>query len=877
MKTLHYRLAGLLLATSALVAPQVAFAQQPTTAQEAPAPEEPTEEGTVEEIVVLGRFIPQPMRETSEVATFLGEEDLKRQGDDNAAVALTRVTGLSLVSGKFVYVRGLGERYSSALLNGSPLPSPEPLQRVVPLDLFPSNILAGTTVQKTYSTNYPGEFGGGVIDLRTISIPNQPFINVGFSVGGNSETTLRNGITYYGSDTDWLGYDDGTRDTSNELDLALRTGKRISIGNFTAEEIQKIGWSFVNAPLNLIQKESNVPADFSADISGGRAFDTGWGSVGFVAVAGFDSSWRKRKGQQQEGLVENGVIGVRTDYDYTSTQNYVVVNGLFSTALQWGDNEIKWTNLYIHSTTKEARIRVGFDDGAGRDVRDDFTEWFERSLISTQLTGTHEFGNFEVDWRGSFAETTRDAPYEKGIRYRLVNGVYQHDASQEQNYTRFSEVEDQVASAGIDFKYTWALSDERDAVFSGGLYYMDNDRSAESREFRFLALDASLPLAVQRERVDYLLSDFNIGPGGLQIRETTGAEGAAAYDAALEVKAGYVQADVEVIPLVRAALGVRYEDATQSVTPRDLFGGTPPLSPAPIEEAYWLPAGTVTWNFYEDMQLRFGASKTIARPQFRELAPQQYLDPDSDRVFIGNPFLVDTELLNLDGRYEWYFDRGQFITAGVFYKDLKKPVEAVINEAGSTVQQTYINAPKARLYGAEFEVKKVFEPIMEGPFFGSKRWLVQANYTYTKSEVQVDPDDVVFPLAGAGSPRPATELVRDGSQLQGQSEHLANLQFGWEDDENQSQATLLVTYASERITARGRPGQPDLIQDPGVMLDFTYRKGFQVGDYDFTFGVELRNLLDEKFLESQKLGGGEVLNNTYAIGTSASMSLSARF
>src|SRR5690606_26766674 len=161
---------------------------------------------------------------------------------------------------------------------------------------------------------------------------------------------------------------------------------------------------------------------------------------------------------------------------------------------------------------------------------------------------------------------------------------------------------------------------------------------------------------------------------------------------------------------------------------------------------YWLPAGTVTWNFYEDMQLRFGASKTIARPQFRELAPQQYLDPDSDRVFIGNPYLMDTELLNFDARYEWYFDRGQVITLGAFYKDIDRPIEAVINESGSTVQQTYLNAPKATLYGVEVEAKKVFEPFMDGPFFGTKRWLVQANYTYSKSEVKVDPDDVVFPL-----------------------------------------------------------------------------------------------------------------------------------
>src|SRR3990167_5587497 len=186
MKTPYLSLSALLLATSALLAPQAAFAQA------AAGPE-------VEELEVLGRFIPDVMRETSEVSSVLTIEDLKRAGDDTAAVALTRMSGLSLVSGRFVYVRGLGERYSSALLNGSPLPSPEPLQRVVPLDLFPSNILAGTVVQKTYSASYPGEFGGGVIDLQTVSTPVEPFLSIGFSVGGNSETDREEGLTYYGS------------------------------------------------------------------------------------------------------------------------------------------------------------------------------------------------------------------------------------------------------------------------------------------------------------------------------------------------------------------------------------------------------------------------------------------------------------------------------------------------------------------------------------------------------------------------------------------------------------------------------------------------------------------------------------------------------
>ncbi len=875
MKILTPTLGSILLATSALVAPHVALAQQaPESAPAAGGPE--TE---VEELIVLGVNIPQPMRETSEVASFITVEDLKRQGDDNAAEALTRLSGLSLVSGRFVYVRGLGERYSSALLNGSPLPSPEPLQRVVPLDLFPSSILAGTSVQKTYSVNYPGEFGGGVIDLTTTKVPNEPFFSMSGSVGGNTETTLKEGITYYGSQTDGLGYDDGAREIPKPLQAAIETGNRITSGvNFTDNQLVFIGSSLVNAPMNLIQIKNEIQPNFSFDLSGGRSFEIPGGTIGVLFVGGYDNSWRSRVGKQQEGAVGGGVIEPVTDYDFRSTQNDVVVNALVGVGYDMGDHIFSWTNLYIHSTTKEARIREGFSVLTGADVRDDYTEWFERSLTSTQLTGEHDFGDLEIDWRGAFARTARNSPYEKGIRYRLVAGEYLHNASQEQNYTRFGEVEDQVASFGLDGSYTVALSDQRDVIFSGGVAWSDNDRSAIQREFRFLALNAALPIEVQRQRVDYLLADYNIGPNALMIRETTGGDGAAAYDAAMEVKAVYIQADAEIIPLVRATLGLRYEDAVQSVTPKALFAGDPvPFAPPPLENQYLLPAATVTWNFYEEMQLRVGLSKTIARPQFRELAPLTYLDPDTDRLFIGNPNLVDSELINFDVRYEWYFARDQYLTLGFFYKDIDKPVEAIVNEVGATVQTTFLNAPRATLYGAEVDLKTYFEFFSETPWFSSKRWLAAANYTYSKSEVIVEDGDVVYPLTVDGSSRPAEDFVNDGDPMQGQSEHLLNVQFGFEDDAARSQATFLVTFASERITTRGRTGFPDLVQEPGVMLDFTYRRDFTVWDQDVTLGIEARNLLNEDYEEFQELGGGRVDNNTYELGSSFSVSLSTRF
>ena len=225
---------GLSLAIAALLAAPGALAQEaPAAGPQQPPQEQSQEPRTLDSVVVSAEYIPEPLMQSSAVISVVTQADFERTGDGDAAQALTRVSGLSMVSDKFVYVRGLGERYSSALFNGSPLPSPEPLQRVVPLDLFPSEVLAGVTVQKTYSARYPGEFGGGVIDLQGLTVPEDSFVKLSAGLGGNSATTFEKGLTHYGSDHDFWGYDDGTRKMSPELNAALATGKRISFGDFS--------------------------------------------------------------------------------------------------------------------------------------------------------------------------------------------------------------------------------------------------------------------------------------------------------------------------------------------------------------------------------------------------------------------------------------------------------------------------------------------------------------------------------------------------------------------------------------------------------------------------------------------------------------------
>ncbi len=901
-------LTGSLLSTTALIAAAPAFAQvAPPPAEVAPPPaeEEPVEEevdiagpgatvGDDEDIVVRGRFIPNPVRATPEVVSVLSAADIARTGEGDIAGALGRVTGLSVVGGRFVYVRGLGERYSLALLNGSPLPSPEPLRRVVPLDLFPTSILASTVVQKSFSANFPGEFGGGVINLTTRAAPDEPFFDIGFSIGGDSETTAELGYTYFGGETDWSGFDDGTRDIPRPLAAAIGTGNRVIEGaNFTRRQIQDITASLVNSNTSVIQRDGQVLPNFSGDIAFGNTIDIGGAELGMVFVAGLSNSWRTRAGLQEAGT-RTGTPGSATEglvessqFRYVTTENRAVTNIMFSGALSWDEHRIRATGLFIRDTLKEARVALGnnFDTVDQSPTRPDatlqtgLTTWYERQLVNLQLLGEFDFGDLAVTVRGAGAESQRNAPYERNYSYRFNETVqdYVNDLRSPGQFASlaFSELVDTVWSGGVDVAYR--LPTAMDITVSAGYAYYDNDRSALRRDFDFFPTGA-LPIEVAQQRIDFLLSDFNAYTFNVLLRDSTGALGSASYDAGLLVHAGYIMAEAEITDDITLNVGVRYEDAEQTVTPNSLFGA-PALGSTRIANDYFLPGATLTWNFAEDMQLRFAASQTIARPQFRELAPQPYRDTESQRTFFGNQFLTDSELLNLEARYEWYFGRDQQLSIAGFYKDIDNPIEATAVNLGSSLITSFANAPRAELYGMEVELRRYFPLYTLGDAFAERRLVAIANYSYTDSEIIVQPGDTTVSFTSQPSAIDAA-LVFDTSRrlrLTGQSRHLVNLQFSLEHEDRLSQQSILLTYASERATQRGPNLTPDFIERPGLRLDVVLREGIEIGNRTLEIKFEARNITGTDYSETQRLNGSELTINSYDIGTSFSLGATLKF
>jgi outer membrane receptor protein involved in Fe transport len=887
-----------LLASTVLSSAALAQTAPDAEATSQPAPEAPPAEedvdisvpggGGLDEIVVIGTKIPNVIRSTREVVSVLTQADILRSGEGDIAGALKRVTGLSVVGGKYVYVRGLGERYSLALLNGLPIPSPDPLRRVVPLDLFPTAVLSSSLVQKSYSANYPGEFGGGVINLTTKAIPDEPFLTFGGSIGGNTVTTGELGYTYRGGDYDPWGFDDGTRSVPGPLKDAQATGQVLGLGSFSLSELQTIASSFSNSSTSVIQSNSNIPADMALNVSGGTTFDVGDVRLGIIAAFGWSNEWRTKAGKQQNSLGETGgpdsQLIINQDFDFLSTENNVKLDALVGFGAEFDDHKIRVTNLYVKDVIKEARQQIGTNaaDFDGNLLNRTATAFFERQLIDTQAVGEFRFGNISLDVRGTYANSKRLSPYERGFRYAFtedfgINDFINGLQGPGQGATiAFSRLNENVYGAAVDLGYKFDnLSFPARVV--AGYAYNDNQRESDFFQYRFQPSDA-LPVAVTQQRPDFLLSDFNIQTYGIFLTQTNTQPGAARYEASLKVNAVYGQFEIEPADGVQFVAGVRYEDGKQRVIPIDLYNaGFVDVPATQLDRSYWLPAATLTWNFAEDMQARFSASKTIARPQFRELANQFYFDTDNDRGSFGNPLLVDSELTNVEGRYEWYFGRDERLTVGAFYKNINKPIEIVAFITSDTITTTFGNAPQAELYGLELDAQKIFrlDLMSDADFFQSRRVMLGFNYTYSKSELKVRPGDTA--IDGTFQEVEASNLFRDGARLTGQSDHLVNFQISLQDEDSLSEQTLLFNYASDRVSQRGASLLPDLIERPGVRLDFVWRQAVPIAGLNIDLQFEARNLTNTRYQEFQELNGSRVDYNTYALGRSFQFGAELKF
>ncbi len=774
--------------------------------------------------------------------------EIRRGTASTAATALQQVTGVSLVDGGYVYVRGLGERYSATRLNNAMLATTEPERRVVPLDLFPSALIDSIQVLKTYTPDLPGEFSAGLVQIKTVQFPASPTLEVSYKIGFNDRTQFKRFLTYPGGGRDFWGFDDGTR----ALPGSIPRGKRVDRFNFTPAELQEIGRTLSNNWQPRIDESARPSQDFGV-VAGGT-----WGRLGLVGAFQFSNTLQSIFDQDRifyqpnPGGPQAGPPLAENIFRYDESTMSARMGGLLNVSYQLRPaHKLTVRNFLSRDTDNNTRRYEGFHQDFGTDIRNTRLRWVERSLYSTQFGGEHlltSLGNSILDWQLGYSKAGRNEPDLRENVYLLneITGQYQFFDDAQSAFRMFNNLDETAWNPAVNWMtpfYTGPIS----GAFKFGVDYATRRRDFLSRRLRLIlrggqGLDLALP-------PNELFAPENIRPNGFELGETTRITDA--YEGERDVVGGYGMIDLNLSPKWRVVAGLRLEHVDQNVTTFDPFHPDNARQESPFTKTNYLPGVNVMYYLTSRHNLRFGFSQTVARPDFRELALFDFLDIVGGRQTVGNPKLRQTQIRNFDARWEWFPGGNQLVAASFFYKKFDDPIEQVIL-ATVGLLTTFDNARRADNYGFELEFRRGLDFLHDR----LRQFAVASNFTFVDSEIDI--------RNVAGSP--LTSKLRP---MQGQSRYVYNLIAEWAKPKWRSTTRFYANYFSSRISDVGSFGLPDVVQQGVTTLDVVYEFDIKEGGR-WKLRFEAENLSDPAWLWTQ---GGQVfqrwdLGRTYQFGTS---------
>ncbi|MEM7418021.1 MAG: carboxypeptidase regulatory-like domain-containing protein [Gemmatimonadota bacterium] len=791
------------------------------------------------------------------VQDAIGAEQISRSPDGDAAAALKRVPGLSVVDGKYAYVRGLGERYSATTLNGAPLASPEPDKKVIPLDVIPSALLQSIVTSKSYSPDQPGDYAGGLVQLQTRDFPSNRILNVSFSSGWNSEASFQTGIGYAGGGTDFLGFDNGLRN----LPALIPTDMQVSRANFSGEALRNIGRAFQG---DWGPTPKDLPLNGGFGFSFGDDYDLFEDQrLGFIASVNYSSDQSLRTNMIERVFAASGVDDPEVDYRGNVADHAVSLGGLANITYQLnGQNQFKLATVYNHLSNNVSRELTGFNLDSNTNQWNTRLQFLEQTLLNTQLEGEHQIGalgNTTFEWRGALTSASRYEPSTREALYQEFGGDFIWDDFIQSGSVFHQDMSDNGWNGGATMKVPFTVGDAP-ATFSFGGSTDRKDRDAYTRRFRFRPQPGGMIDSDVRTMHpnDLFGGDTYITQDGFEIQEATFRTDN--YDATQNIDAGFAMIDLQVVDGFRISGGARVERSLQEVSPRDLWdvGGLDPVEGARLQTTDVLPALNATVALGETMNLRASASQTLARAQLRELAPFSFADYAGGFLVIGNPALDRTRIQNYDLRYEWFGGPQTVFATSVFYKDFKDPIEVSVLPS-SELLKTWVNAEGATNYGVEVEFRSSFASLSEGLADLS----FNGNVTYVQSEVTIGEEIDVY-LPGTG----LTQLAVVGQEraLQGQSPYVLNLGLTWA-PLGGATATVLFNRFGERIDAVGGQATPEILEAARSQLDAVFEVPMRGG---WKAKVSASRLLGNVVNFTQ--GGG--LLRSYDLGRSVSLGLS---
>ncbi|MDO3385494.1 TonB-dependent receptor [Gilvimarinus sp. SDUM040013] len=864
---------AIMAASVALYSGQQAVAQSSDAGELSSTPR--IQAPVIEEVLTIGRLqsasdsIIDERIEQPYAADVLGFDQISRAGDSDIASALARVTGLTVVDDQYVYVRSLGERYSSTQLNGAAVPSPELTRNVLPLDLLPSTIVKTLKVQKAYSPDLPASFGGGNVNIRTKGIPDDVVFDISLGTGWNS-TSSDDGIFYSGGDVDnaipdaignALAQYQGDPSSNGILEVLHTSG-----GAASAELRQQAQQLNRDLMLTLDRDVEITPKSLDPDMSGKLSLGNSWyvaddWRIGALANLSYDKEWRN-KNQEKKGIGSPESV----NSEVTRTSEEIRQLAALSAGVSFQEmHTIEASGFYITNTEDMASISEGFDSNNtlsdGTQVLDYQTRFEERRLEILQVTGDHtfEFDLFDamdeinVDWYYSDSKAETAVPNEANVQAsntlnpetgevitsRLLSTTSMATFS-------FLQLEDNVDSYGWDVELPLNFGDNL-VTLSGGYDYHDKARAYYGYTANIDA--AGVSGDVMTGTPGEVLSDDNLSSLDNSFEFTMGTGlGKESYIAGQMTDAAYGSIDINFDYTWRINAGVRYEDFRQAVLPVDLLDYTGESirdlndqlakedQTYAIKDDGWYPSVALTFmnqGFMnaDDFQVRASVSQTVVRPDLREVSDVEYIDPEMGIRVQGNPLLKFSEIDHLDLRTEWFYGDGDNFTVSLFYKDITDPIEQT-RAPGSDddILLQYYNAISGEIYGLEFEGKKG----LGAGFF------VSGNLTLSDSEI-VSPDGEGF-----------TNTTR---RMTGQSEYVMNAQLGFDSEDGYHTASLLYNVFGDRVYYAARAnGHDDAFEQPYHSLDLVYT--FYPTE-TLSMKLKLSNLLGQDREFDQVNSGGE--------------------
>lgn len=767
-------------------------------------------------------------KNATNVVNAITAEQISRSPDGDAAQAAQRISGVTVQDGKYLQVRGLSERYTTANLNGVRLPSPEPERKVVPLDLFPSSLLQEVSTSKTFTPDQPGDFAGATVNIKTKEFPARTQMNYSMGVGGNSRVITNTLPFAPRAGGELLAVAGAARNMPADLASAN------FLGSVTQEQMN-----------NIIRSQRNV---WSPTYRNGRGNSSLGMSAGGNKVFG-----------KNVGYVLSGNYGyteeVRSDEQFAignqGPNNTVVplttLNGQTSrVGVQWGGianlstmigqmSRISLNSTFTRNADNEARVDAGYDENLADSIRRTTLRYVERGVVSVTGQGDHQLStNNKTSWSLTTAHTTRIEPDRSDVVYsRIPNVGYSLLSSLDGARRLYFDLREQNVVGQVD--HTLTIKNRHNVKL--GTYYRNTERNTQAPIYAFITranetvTTQSPDVIFGKDQACATCNSINVQPIGQ----------AGSYTAQDVNAAGYIMSEWQFADHIRMIFGGRAEYADINVNSSTQGGFTVESS---LRNLDVLPAFLLNTKFSDNTNFRFAISRTVARPEYRELAPVTFRDVLGGVSVTGNSKLQRGLINNIDVRYEHFPNPNEIFSIGLFAKQFINPIERVEQATSGAYQANFQNALMADNIGIELEARKQILTFLT----------VFSNITVMSSTVELDASRG---LTVTDSERP----------LVGQAPYVVNVGATYSSLSGRTNATILYNTVGDRIFAAGVVPLPNIVEKSRHIVDVTVKA--PVGKHA-NVKIDVRNILDARFRFMQ----GNLEREGYNVGRTVAVGMS---